>query len=201
MVKLVTSAQAHICFLIIRLMSNQSYKVFGVGFPRSGSSSLKTALREMGFKTGGVHHIYDPDVNAHVGDWICMPNNRYKDLDEEFPNAQFILTERKDAVTWYESVVRRGEQAKHSEGIERQRKSMYGSPTPIKSLYLAKYYRRSSDIRSYFQGKYGEDYKKNLLTICFESNSGDENWDILASFLGCTYPDKPFPHRNKSPKK
>jgi len=179
-------------------MRNETYKIFGVGYPRSGTTTLKTALKEMGFKTGGPNFLHDTDTTVHVGDWMCLPNDKYKDLDEEFPNAQFILTVRKDAQTWYDSVVRRTDQVADMKGVERQRKSMYGSSTPLSSLYMAKYYRRIKDINSFFQEKYGSEVWKKLLVVCWEKGDG---WDELGSFLHRPYPNKPFPHKNPSPNK
>ena len=175
-----------------------TYKVFSIGYPRTGTSSLRKALKDMGFKTGGPTDLYNPDVNAHVGDWLCLPNDKYKILDEQFPNAQFIFTERIDAHTWYQSVVRRTSQIKDTPGIRHQRNSMYGNPTPLRYLYVHRYLCRSRDVCSYFMDKYGPDVDKKFLVMCFEDGDG---WEKLSAFLGVKSPEGKFPHSNKSKNK
>ena len=101
-------------------------KIIGVGFGRTGTLSLKTALQELGF--GPCYHMEDmfrneDDVDSWLKalkgdkvDWqqlfsdyqssVDFPGCVYfEQLATAFPDAQFILTVR-DPEKWYESAYR-----------------------------------------------------------------------------------------------
>lgn len=173
-------------------------RIYGIGFPRTGSNTLRTALKKLGFIPRGPKKNPNPDVEIFVGDWMLLPNNKFKQIDEDYPEAQFILTVRKDALTWYESVLRRTEKVGKHPGVLRQRLSMYGSSVPLKPLYIQRYCRHNEEVETYFLSRYGKDKDKKLLRICFEDNDSDTNWRLLSEFLDCDSPYIPFPHVNKS---
>lgn len=97
-------------------------KVFGVGFTKTGTSSLELALRQAGFRTN------DPQAAAHfVKSWarrdfqpiidFCKTADGFQDvpfslpftyqaLDCAYPSSKFILTIRTSADEWYESLTR-----------------------------------------------------------------------------------------------
>jgi len=97
-------------------------KVFGIGRNKTGTTSLREALREMGMRVA-------PQAPAEklVGDWakrdfrkliqLCHSYDVFQDvpfslpytfeiLDHEFPNSKFILTVRESADVWFDSLVR-----------------------------------------------------------------------------------------------
>ena len=92
----------------------------------------------------------------------------------------------------------RTEVIKGNAAIMRNREIMYGSSEVIPEMYLPVYYKREVEVLSYFQGKYKDNYKDRLLVICWEENSGEENWRLLCDFLSLPVPEVKFPHRNKS---
>ena len=79
-------------------------KVFVVGLPRTGTTSICVALLELGFKV--AHTAYEPavfDAADAVADTPVF--SRYRQLDEEFPGARFICLER-NLDAWLPSVQR-----------------------------------------------------------------------------------------------
>ena len=101
-----------------------SLEVFGMGFGRTGTESLKKALEILGF--GPCYHMFEvlPD-QERVEQWISLVQGETPDWDEVFsgyrasadwpgayfwreiaeyyPNAKLILTTR-NADAWYESM-------------------------------------------------------------------------------------------------
>ena len=162
--------------------------VFGVGLPRTGSTSLKAALKILGFSKEEIH----------VGDHMCIPYNRYKKCDEIYPKGKFIFTKRESGEKWLTSVKSRTKVIGGNEQILRNREKMYGSRSVVPELYMPRYYMREVDIVEYFVSKYGRDVGGKLLVICFEANDGKSNWRQLCDFLGVDIPKVEFPHLNIS---
>ena len=168
-------------------------KIFGIGLPKTGSSSLKHALWELGFKKGGVYLMDDPDAEVFVGDYNCLPMGKYKSLDEKYPDARFILTARQTPETWYTSVERWAEKYKDHEGLRKQRKSMYGYEMPVREPFIRMYEDHLDNVWDYFANKYPEDWETKLLQVSWDSGDG---WLTLCQFLGAPVPEKDFPHKN-----
>lgn len=97
-------------------------KIFCVGFGKTGTTSLETALKQFGYKMGNqpVAEMFAQDwynnnsgriisfcetANAFQDIPFGMPN-LYKELDKYFPNSKFILTIRDNAEVWYNSLVK-----------------------------------------------------------------------------------------------
>jgi len=167
-------------------------KVIGIGPPRTGTTTLKAALKTLGFVPGNES---DPFATCLVGDGVCLPYDRFKELDNRYPEAKFIYTHRKDPNTWLESVIRRTDVIKDNEGVLRQRKRMYGSREVDPELYLLYYNKRLADVHEYFWDKYGDDTHTKIRFLCWEN--GDE-WPQLCNFLHRPPPSINFPHKNKS---
>ena len=113
-------------------------KVVGIGLNKTGTSTLGVCLRHWSMK----HSSYDVkafnlwrkrDYDGLLGQvshfdsfedwpWPLM----YKEIDRAFPGSQFILTRRKDAHTWFESL------RKHAEltGPTAFREVIYGYAMP-----------------------------------------------------------------------
>ena len=160
--------------------------VYGIGLPRSGTTSLKSALKTLG---------YIPGKTCFVGDQMCLPLDKFKTLDRTHPDAKFIFTHRKSAETWLSSVNKRTPIIEKNPAILRQRKAMYGSEKVIPEIYLPIYYQREVEVRNYFLQEYPEDVNEKLLCMCFEKGHG---WQELCSFLNKLVPKESFPHKNRS---
>jgi hypothetical protein len=97
-------------------------KVFGIGLNKTGTTSLKMAMKELGYVVG--HQRTAERLSA---DWAKRDFNRiilycktaqfFQDvpfskpftfvvLDHEFPRSKFILTVRDSPEQWYESITR-----------------------------------------------------------------------------------------------
>jgi len=175
-------------------------KVVGIGFHRTGTTTLKECLQHLGF----AHHGYDLTLlrEMEVGNldpirtaadqadsfedwpWPLV----FRKLDDWYQDAQFILTVRKDPHTWLKSVKNHAKLT----GPTEARRIVYGHPrvTGRESEYLNRYTEHNTTVRKYFADRPGD-----LLEICWETGSG---WDELCSFLGCEVPECPLPHTSRN---
>ena len=94
-----------------------THKVFGIGFHKTGTTSLARALRILGYRVTGPKGVTDPNISTnalavalkiaaqfeafHGNPWTVL----FKEIDAAFPESKFILTER-PVDRWIESVVR-----------------------------------------------------------------------------------------------
>jgi hypothetical protein len=182
----------------------RSTKIFGIGLPKTGTTSLGYCFRRLGFK----HRSYDMDLAVQVKrnqlapvfaeveryeafeDWPWFAI--YRELDDKFPNSKFILTIRKNTDAYVTSLKGHHER----EGI---RKKDFIKPhwwsevhgvEPAEWDYdksAARYERHNRDVLEYF----GERVDKDLLVVCWENGDG---WSKLCGFLNKRSPDEPFPH-------
>ncbi|MFM2198912.1 MAG: hypothetical protein RLZZ505_2344 [Verrucomicrobiota bacterium] len=111
----------------------------------------------------------------------------YKELDEHFPNARFVLTTRLTEEKWLKSI------SNHIKGDYIGHKLLYGyyHPRENSDAFLEKYRSHNEAVRQHFKGR-----PEKLLEMCFEEGDG---WEKLCPFLGLhTIPQFPFPHSNKA---
>lgn len=97
-------------------------KVFCIGFPKTGSTSLEQALKDLGYRLGAQQQggllleayaarnfkaivEFCLTADAFQDSPFCFPFT-YIALDQSFRNAKFILSVRDDADQWYRSLVR-----------------------------------------------------------------------------------------------
>jgi hypothetical protein len=173
------------------------HKVFGIGFHKTGTSTLGVALRKLGYKVCGdrlelVDTLIQDDLSSAlklVEEYDAFQDNPwpllYKELDFRYPNSKFILTLR-DERKWIKSVVNHFGK-KHT----MMREWLYGIgfPEGNEHIYLDRYRKHNQEVLEYFQ-----DRSDNLLVVSWEQGDG---WKELCSFLGKPLPDMPFPHVNK----
>ncbi|MGZ5435074.1 MAG: sulfotransferase family protein [Pyrinomonadaceae bacterium] len=97
-------------------------KIFCIGFPKTGTTSLEQALKDLGYRSGNQRQgelllkayaardfkaIVEFGLTADVfQDAPFSFPFTYVALDQSFPNAKFILSVRDDADQWYRSLVR-----------------------------------------------------------------------------------------------
>lgn len=97
-------------------------KVFGIGANKTGTTSLKIAMRDLGFLVGNQRvaerFIYDwnkRDFKNIIK--YCKKAEFFQDvpfswpytfiiMDQTFPNSKFILTVRDNADEWYQSLIK-----------------------------------------------------------------------------------------------
>jgi hypothetical protein len=174
-------------------------KVFGIGLNKTGTTTLAACLQELGFRhtscnldltrsadRGELAPILEhADQYESFEDWPWPLV--YKELDQRYEHAKFILTRRANASVWFNSLKRHALRT----GPTEYREIAYGYPMPLgkKEEHIAVYRRHNRDVREYFSGRRGD-----LLEICWEE--GDE-WDELCAFLKRPKPDKPLPHEKR----
>jgi hypothetical protein len=187
-------------------LKHKSNKIFGIGMPKTGTSSLHEALKILGYRS--IHHplMYKKPWNnfnismKNLGlfystdKWDALTNwgeHTYPLLDKEFPKSKFILTIR-DMDDWLKStrynLRNKLNQLDHM--IDRMHTyhitSYNGEYLPIL------YENHVRNIKYYFR-----DRKEDLLIIDICKGDG---WKELCAFLEKDIPDMQFPHKHITPK-
>ena len=173
-------------------------KVFGIGFHKTGTTSVAEALRTLGYSVTGPNGVDDVDIAAMVRDmawrlveqYDAFQDNPwpllYRELDERYPGSKFILTPR-PSEDWIRSVVR------HLGGTATpMREWIYGEgdPTGNEALYVSRYERHNREVLEYFKGR-----TTDLLVLRLTEGEG---WDKLCPFLGHQVPQVVFPFTNRA---
>lgn len=175
-------------------------KVFGIGMNKTGTTTLKVCLEELGYTVCG------PDLEllrcADRGElgpvFECAEDYDvfqdwpwpfvYEEMDRRYEDSKFILTRRKDSEVWFDSL------KKHSikKGPTEYRKIAYGHEMPAgkKSHHVNIYEQHNEEVRAYFEGR-----EEDFLEVCWEEGDG---WETICDFLGHDVPRVEFPHRKKS---
>jgi hypothetical protein len=189
-------------------MEAQRPKVFGVGFQKTGTSSLDDAFRILGYRADkGVFintpdkrsiHIPPPLTNANVlarvlplaynhdafsdNPWPLL----FREMDARFPGSKFILTVR-DPQRWLASLERHFG-ATQSDMLQ----WIYGVPCVRghAARCLEVYGAHNEAVRRTFARRPG-----SLLELDIERSPG---WDELCRFLALPVPEVPFPHANQA---
>jgi hypothetical protein len=171
-------------------------KVFGIGFHKTGTSSLARALSILGYRVTGPNHVNDPDIARNVHDvaqqlveqYDAFQDNPwpiiYRELDQRYPGSKFILTMR-PTEKWIRSIVDH-----FGRSNTPMRKWIYGvgHPRGNEQIYVDRYERHNKEVAEYFR-----DRPDDLLT--FRVTEGD-GWESLCPFLHEEIPTAAFPHLN-----
>jgi len=183
-----------------KTISEQTQKVFGIGFHRTGTKTLGACLKSLGFKHISCRSHLVKDVIADDLDkiwpivdkydsfddwpWILI----YKALDERYPGSKFILTVRKDSATWLKSIQAHCERRGHT----KTHNLIYGTPLTRKTQdnYKVRYEAHNQEVLDYFKYR-----PADLLVVCWEHGDG---WAEICRFLGKPIPNKPLPYRHKT---
>jgi hypothetical protein len=186
------------------LRSVKPTKVFGIGLPKTGTTSLGYCFRRFGFK----HRTFDMDLAVQVKrnqlepvlqeaakfetfeDWPWFAI--YRELDQRFPDSKFILTVRKDTATYVASLKGHHErQGIRTEGFVKPHwwDEVQGMEPAAWDYEKSaqRYERHNGEVLEYFADR----VNKDLLVVCWEQGDG---WAELSRFLDKRQPDEPFPH-------
>lgn len=177
-------------------------KVFCIGFQKTGTSSLRDALKLLGYEVAGV---FGRDVklaelkSRYVEIGLKIANRfdavqdmpwplMYRELDTAFPGSKFILTVR-DTDRWYSSI------AGHFRASPYHLQQLtYGddAPAPVghEARYRQVYEAHNAAVVAYFA-----DRPDDLLVMRLEDGDG---WEKLCPFLGHPAPDTPFMRTNST---
>jgi hypothetical protein len=171
-------------------------KVFGIGFHKTGTTSLKAALEILGYRVTGPNFVEDEDLAESVlakalavapqfdafqdNPWPIL----YPEMDQAFPGSKFILTIR-DEAKWYASALRQ-----FGARTTPMRRFIYGTGSPLgnEASYCARYRSHNEAVLQYFASR-----PKDLLLVDITRGDG---WELLCPFLGCETPSRPFPYKN-----
>lgn len=180
-------------------------KVFIIGAPRTGTTSVGQAMAILGYRDYGhdpylqelwQHGNYEPiweRVGMHdsFSDGPFNTGNFYQALAEKYPHAKFILTVR-NKQTWKESHRRHFDPDVPNRDVKPRFKMHRYEP----ETWWRWYDRRNAEIRAFFQ-------TNNRPHHLLEFTIGEERepWARLVDFLGSEAnipsPLPPFPHANK----
>lgn len=171
-------------------------KVFCIGFHKTGTSSMRSALLQLGYSVTGPNGKDLPDIGERTDEVIerlvpqydAFQDNPwpllYRTLDERFPGSKFILTLR-DREKWLRSLVDH-----FGTRDTPMREWIYGVGHPVgnEDIYRERYDRHNREVQEFFA-----DRPDDLLVMELAAGHG---WERLCPFLGCEQPDTPFPHAN-----
>ena len=173
-------------------------KVFCIGFHKTGTTSLKMALMQLGYRVTGPFARRDRNIGETVeakarqiiAEYDAFQDNPwpiiYRFLDREYPGSKFILSLR-PTDKWIASVVDHfgSSQPPMREWIYGPGK---GNPVGNEDVYVERYERHNREVLEYFKDRPGD-------LITFDISAGD-GWEKLCGFLGHPVPDAPFPWKN-----
>lgn len=144
-------------------------KVFGIGFQKTGTSSLGVILKRLGYQVAGYqqfsHFAAREGVTLDELEEHALELARrydaakdtpwplfYRSLDTAFPGAKFIHVTR-DREAWIRSAV--GDFADHPNMIHQ---AIYGVPYPKghEEIWLERYDRHNRDVAAYFADRPGD---------------------------------------------
>lgn len=176
-------------------MIETTQKIFGIGFHKTGTTSLRRALEALGYRVTGPNGVRDPEIATHARKLVlelaeqfdAFQDNPwplfYRELDQHYPGSKFILTKRPPE-RWIASVVRH-----FGTDSTPMRELIYGAgrghPAGNEDHYLEVYNRHNAEVMEYFR-----DRPDDLLVLEFEKGDG---WDKLCPFLNLAIPSMPFP--------
>ncbi len=151
--------------------------LFGIGLPRTGTTSLAKALRTLGFK-GENYCLLNDTINKDDKIFFRIDNSYYKSykkLLEDNKKARFILTIR-DTYSWQESV----------------RRILNDDETP---LYLPNVQSYTQEVLRHFN-RQGALNQLLVVDLFDETCDCSCKWKNLYEFLGVIPGKKlgPFPH-------
>ena len=181
-------------------MSKQ--RIFGIGLNKTGTTSLKRAFQALGYahfdrrpkafrlyKKGQFDALFamiDPFETFEDWPWPLMVPQL---LDRYGDTAKYILTRRRSAEVWVESLK---SHSLKTHPINNPRLDIFGFEYPhgAEAAHSAFYNRHCTEMERLFEAR-----RHQLLDVCWETGDG---WPELCGFLNVPVPDRAFPHANRS---
>jgi hypothetical protein len=140
-----------------------SRKVFGIGFQKTGTTSLGIIFDKLGYTVAGYRDFRDFAGQKRV-DWSVVTARAlgiagqvdavkdtpwpllYRELDTAFPGAKFIHVTR-DPEAWINSAVK--DFANHPNALHQ---TIYGCPYPLghEEIWLDRYNLHNQEVATYF---------------------------------------------------
>lgn len=185
-------------------------RIFGIGFQRTGTSSLHSAFEFLGYdsahwKSADWAKSIWQDMNKWGRSVVLEQSNAlcdnpipvlYKKLDVAYPGSKFILTLRDD----YEWLTSTGKFWTYEGNTERftwdtdgfshkMHGIAYGSAMFEPRMFLERYRQHNAEVIEYFK-----DRPDDLLVMRLDKGDG---WNKLCPFLDQPMVTGEFPHKNK----
>lgn len=170
-------------------------KIFNIGLPKTGTTSLHTALKVLGFRS--LHNPLDLRWLTYYrgvyryprDDWDALTNfgeHFYPQLDRHYTAAQFILTIR-DKDDWLASAEKWFSRAPENPMIDYPgRLETFGCMTFERDRFAYVYELHRSNVEAYFSAR-----PEDLLVLdCSDTGA----WEKLCRFLDRPVPEQPYPH-------
>lgn len=181
-------------------------KIFGIGMPKTGTSSLHEALTILGFRSLHFAHdlttiaeleggIYKLSILNHYDAIMDTPIPAiFAQLDSAWPGSKFILTVR-DMESWLSSC----------------QDAFFNAPSEAPSPNNFRYFYRSLlyGCIAYNPERFAWVYKSHMKLVMDHFSSpdkrkqllvldiaGGEGWEKLCPFLGVPITNQIFPHAN-----
>ena len=176
-------------------------KVFGIGWAKTGTTTLGSCLEVLGYRHQGpaldlvydvaagrfdrVYEVVDRHDVFEDWPWILI----YQQLDARYPGSRFILTTR-NTDSWWRSYRNMIVTKDARPDIGAIREVIYGVADGLKNkqAYIDRYERHNAEVRRYFARR-----PDDLLVLNWEDGDG---WPALCQFLDRQIPDQPIPRAN-----
>jgi hypothetical protein len=170
-------------------------KIFGIGLPRTGTTSLDIALNTLGISS--IHfpfEIYERQNYSMISRYQALVDTPipmfYRELDKLYPKSGFILTTRpvEDWLLSMEWLLTEGKRVWPWKKIyDRYNCEFFGSSDFKLELYENKFENFHHDVKEYFRGC------DNLLTLNLLDGYG---YQELCTFLEIPILDREYPQGN-----
>jgi hypothetical protein len=181
-------------------------RIFGIGMHKTGTTSLHTALRILGYESA---HWKSASWAKAIWREMTMKGRSvvlersyalcdlpipilYQKLDRAYPGSKFILTTRNET-RWLSSVKNHWDCNRNSYRMSwdtdsfthRIHEQVYGTREFDAGIFLERFRRHNSDVREYFKNR-----PEDLLVMDMDKNAG---WLELCHFLECSIPSVAYP--------
>jgi beta-glucanase (GH16 family)/GR25 family glycosyltransferase involved in LPS biosynthesis len=166
--------------------------VFAIGLNKTGTTSLHFALTSLGYKSCHfLNHDFSDNTAKLIDNGETLPYEAYTDvasvvsrfrqLDEQYPDAAFILTTR-ELDSWV---------ASRSRHVLRNRRENAAGASHTWTLDEPEVWKLEREQHHDAVFSYFEDKPDKLLAldIC-----GGDGWEPLCNFLECPVPEELFPY-------
>lgn len=176
-------------------------KIIGIGLNKTATKSLRECLLSLGYHhqtySLDAFHLYQAkdwaalfaimDEFSSFEDWPWPL--MYKEIEQRYPNAKFVLTTRASADIWYRSLCKMAVRMGPLNDFERHIYG-YAMPQGKRQAHIDFYHQHNHKVRQYFKDKPGK-----LMELCFDE--GVDKTEL------CQFLDKPvaeidITHTNKS---
>jgi Sulfotransferase domain/N-terminal domain of galactosyltransferase len=190
------------------VLSEIPTRIFGIGMHKTGTNSLDTALKMLGFDSTHwdspkrARKVWEEmasygrskTIESHYA-WCDFPiTTLYKQLDKAYPGSKFILTTRNED-KWLESVKKHWSYLHnkfratwdYDSFTHRIHKEVYGQTKFNATVFLARFRCHNAEVKEYFKNR-----PDDLLIMDIDKKIG---WPQLCKFLRKPVPTEAYPKK------